>query len=301
MMDGHNGVETLLCRAASQVLKRDEHEINPEKSLAEQGGDMMSGVFFAGKCRELDLLVDIAQVSNTSIRDLARQLVESNTELQRSSNGTDFKSVSIPHTQLQNLYRTAGSTQGFTLDVEAPMSLADANKMLERLVERHPVLGASLTLEQKNLFVLSDITPSSLGTLVPFESEAKAIAQVRKLQQEASKSSQILSVPFFGEEFRIRKIGLVASTAAVDAYSWHVLLQEIQAYPIRSHGTGTQHHTFADWIERLDQEAFEGDRLCHYGGALREFWIAVDSPLPPDRGYLILRLQFGLGVNRRTS
>lgn len=254
-MGGHNGIETLLCRAASHVLKRDESEINAEKSLVEQGGDMLSGVFFAGQCRELGLLVDMAYVSTMSMRDLARQLVETNPELLRSGTATDHRSVSVPPTQLQSLYRIFGSSsQGFTLDVEAPMSLTDATQMLERLVERHPILGASLEPDQKDSYVLSGITPSPSGTLVPYESDEKAIAQVRKLQEEVSTSSPlVLSVLFFGERSRIRKLGLVAHTAAFDAYSWHILLQDIQAYPARSHDLSTESHTFSDWVERVNQ------------------------------------------------
>ena len=258
-MDGCNGIEIMLCRAASQVLGRDESEIDPEKSLAEQGGDMLSGVFLAGKCRELGLLVDMAHASSMSMRNLARQLVETNPELLRSSAATDSRYVStIPCTQLQSLYRTAGWSQGFTLDVEAPMSLPDATQMLERLVERHPILGASLAPpKQKDSFVLSGIiTSSPFGTLVPYESDEEAIARVRKLQEEVSTSSSpLLSVLFFGEKSRIRKLGLVASPAALDVHSWHILLRDIQAYPTRSHDLGIQHHTFADWVERGNRGA----------------------------------------------
>lgn len=254
-MDGCNGIEIMLCKAASQVLGRDESEIDPEKSLAEKGGDMLSGVFFAGKCRELGLLVDMAHASSVSMRNLARQLVENNPELLRSSAATDCRSVSLPCTQLQSLYRTAGSSQGFTLDVEAPMSLTDATQMLERLVERHPILGASLAPKQKDSFVLSDITSSPFGTLVPYESDEEAIARVRKLQEEVSTSNPLLSVLFFGEKSRIRKLGLVASTAALDVQSWHILLRDIQAYPTRSYDWGIQHHTFIDWVERVNRGA----------------------------------------------
>jgi hypothetical protein len=126
--------------------------------------------------------------------------------------------------------------------------------MLERLVERHPILGASLEPDQKDSYVLSGITPSPSGTLVPYESDEKAIAQVRKLQEEVSTSSPlVLSVLFFGERSRIRKLGLVAHTAAFDAYSWHILLQDIQAYPARSHDLSTESHTFSDWVERVNQ------------------------------------------------
>ncbi|KAF4972914.1 hypothetical protein FSARC_636 [Fusarium sarcochroum] len=251
-MGGHNAIETLLCKAASHVLKRDESEINAERSLAEQGGGMMSGVFFAGQCRELGLHVDMAHVSSMSMRDLARQLVETNPELLRSSTTTDYRSVSVPHTQLQSLYRTFGSSQGFTLDVEVPLSLNDATQMLERLVEKHPILGASVDPDQKNFFVLSGITPS--GTLMPYESDEKAIAQVRKMQEEVSTSSQAcLSVLFFGERSRIRKLGLVARAAAFDAHSWYILLQDFQAYPTGSHDLSTESHTFSDWVERVSQ------------------------------------------------
>lgn len=254
-MGPHNGIETLLCRAASHVLKRDESEIYAEKSLVEQGGDMLSGVFFAGQCRELGLLVDLAYVATMSMRDLARQLVETNPELLRSATAMDHRSVSLPHTQLQSLYRIFGSSsQGFTLDVETPMSLTDATQMLERLVERHPILGASLEPNQKDSYVLSGITPPPSGTLVPYESDDKAIAQVRRLQEEVSTSSPlVLSVLFFGERSRIRKLGLVAHTAAFDAYSWHILLQDIQAYPARSHDLSTESHTFSDWVQRVNQ------------------------------------------------
>ncbi|KAF4468805.1 nonribosomal peptide synthase like protein [Fusarium albosuccineum] len=253
-MDRHNGIETLLCRAASQVLKRDESEIDAEKSLVEQGGDMLSGVFFAGQCRELGLVVDMTHASNMSMRDLARQLVETNPELLRSSNTTDHKNVAVPHTRLQSLYHTFGSLRGFTLDVEAPMSLTDATEMLARLVKRHPILGASLESEQKDSYVLSGITPSSPGTLVPYESDEKAIAEVKKLQDEVSTSSPpVLSVLFFGQKSRIRKLGLVAHTAALDAHSWHILLQDIQACPAWSRDLGTQSHTFSDWVERVNQ------------------------------------------------
>lgn len=254
-MGGHNGIETLLCRAASHVLKRDESEINAEKSLIEQGGNMLSGVFFAGQCRELGLLVDMAYVSTTSMRDLALQLIETNPELLRSGTGTDHRSVSVPHTQLQSLYRNFGSSsQGFTLDVEAPVSLTDATQMLERLMERHPILGASLEPDQKNSYVLPGIRPSPSGTLVLYESNEKAIAQVRKLEEEVSASSSpVLKVIFFGERSRIRKFGLVAHMAAIDAYSWHILLHDIQAYPAQSHDSNTESHTFSDWVERVDQ------------------------------------------------
>lgn len=275
-MGGHNGIETLLCRAASQVLKRDESEINAEKSLVEQGGDMLSGVFFAGRCRDLGLPVDMADVSNMSMRDLARQLVETNPELLRSSTATDHGSVSVHHTQLQSLYLIFGSSLGFTLDVEAPMSLTDATQMLERLVERHPILGASLEPDQKNSYVLSDITPSPFGSLMPYESDEKAIAQVRKLQEEVSTSSPlVLHVLFFGETSRIRKLGLVAHTAAFDAHSWHILLQDIQAYPTRSHDFSTQSHTFSDWVERVNQGTGKEIESAVATGP------SVNSELPP--------------------
>lgn len=274
-MGGHHGIETLLCRAASQVLKRDESEINTEKSLVEQGGDMLSGVFFAGKCRELGLPVDMADVSNMSMRDLARQLFETNPELLRSSTATDHGSVSVHHTQLQSLYRIFGSSQGFTLDVEAPMSLTDATQMLERLVERHPILGASLEPGQKNSYVLSDITPSPFGSLMPYDSDQEAIAQVKKLQEEVSTSSPLVQVLFFGESSRIKKLGLVAHTAAFDAHSWHILLQDILAYPTRPHDFITQSHTFSDWVERVNQGmGKEIESAVAFGPS-------VNSELPP--------------------
>lgn len=254
-MGGHNGIETLLCRAASNVLKRDESEIDAEKSLVEQGGDMLSGVFFAGQCRELGLPVDMADVSNVSLRDLARKLVDTNPELLRSSTATDHGSVSVPHTQLQSLYCIFGSSQGFILDVEGPMSFTDATQILERLVERHPILGASLEPDQEDSYVLSGTTPSPSGTLVPYESDEKAIARMRELQEEVLTSSRlVLSVLLFGDRSQIRKLGLVAHTAAVDAQSWDILLQDVQAYPTRSHDLSTESHTFSDWVERVNQE-----------------------------------------------
>lgn len=253
-MDGRNGIEALLCRAASQVLKRDESEIEAEESLIEQGGDMMSGVFFAGQCMELGLLVDMAQASSMSLRDIARQLVETNPELLQLSTVGDGKSILVPHTQLQSLYRTFGSSHGFTLDVETPFSLHGATQMLERLVEIHPILGASFESEQKNAYVLSGTTPSLSGTLVPYESDEKAVARVRALQEEFERTSpHALSVLFFGQESRIRKIGLVAHSVAVDARSWHVLLQDIQTYTTQSHDLSARSYTFFDWVERVNQ------------------------------------------------
>ncbi|KAI9162666.1 Nonribosomal peptide synthetase [Paramyrothecium foliicola] len=252
-MGGHNGIETLLCRAASQVLKRDESEIDVEKSLVEQGGDMLSGVFFAGQCRELGLLVDMAHVSNMSMRDLARQLVESHPELLQSSSTTDHGIFSVPHTELQSLYRTFGLSEGFTLDVEAPMSLADATQMLERLMEKHPILGASLDPDQKDSFVLSGHTHLPSETLLPYESDEKAIVQVRKLQEEVCASGQlVLSIVFFGKRSRVRKFGLVAHTAALDAHSWHTLLQDIQAISTGSCDLSTQSHTVSEWVKRVN-------------------------------------------------
>ncbi|KAI6778617.1 Nonribosomal peptide synthetase-like protein [Emericellopsis cladophorae] len=255
-MDGHNGIEALLCRAASRVLKRDESEVEAQKSLVEQGGDMLSGVFFAGQCREFGLLVDVAHASSMSLRDIARQLVEINPELLQLSTKADPKSVAVPNTQLQSLYRTFGSAQGFILDVEAPISLHDANRMLERLVRIHVILGASLESEQEIAYVLSDTTPSLSTTLVPYESDEKAIAQVKNLEEEAARtrpSPHALSVLLFGQESRIRKLGLVAHSAAVDAHSWHVLLRDIQAYTIQSHDLSAPSYTFSDWVERANQ------------------------------------------------
>ncbi|KAM0430348.1 hypothetical protein ACHAQK_010679 [Fusarium lateritium] len=252
-MGGHNEIETLLCRAASHVLKKDESEIDAEKSLVEQGGNMLSGVFFAGQCRELGLPVDMANVSNTSMRDLARQLVEANPELLRSNNATDQGSVSVAHTQLQGLYRTFGSSQGFTVDLEVPMSLDDATEMLKRLAERHSILGATLEPDHQDSYVLSGIASSASGTLVPYESDEKAIDEVKKLQEKVSSSPVILSVLFFGEASQIRKLGLVAQTAAIDTHSWYILLQDIQAYPNRSHDLSTQSHTFFNWVQRANE------------------------------------------------
>ncbi|KAG5657323.1 hypothetical protein KAF25_005887 [Fusarium avenaceum] len=252
-MCGHNEIETLLCKAASQVLKKNESEIDVEKSLAEQGGNMLLGVFFAGQCRELGIPVDMANVSNTSMRDLARQLAETNPELLRSSTTTNNKSVSVAHTQLQSLYRTFGSSQGFMLDIKVPMTLDDATHIMERLVERHPILGASLEPDQKNSYVLSGVKPSPPGTLMPYESDKEVIAQLRKLQNEVSTNPAVLSVLFFGEKSQIRKLGFVAHTAALDAHSWHILLQDVQAYPSKSHHSSTESHTFFNWVERVNQ------------------------------------------------
>ncbi|KAH6960226.1 BcNRPS9, nonribosomal peptide synthetase [Fusarium avenaceum] len=252
-MGGHNEIEILLCRAASQVLKKDESEIDVEKSLADQGGNMLSGVFFAGQCRELGIPVDMANVSNVSMRDLARQLAETNPELLRSSTATDNKSVSVAHTQLQSLYRTCGSSQGFMLDIKVPMTLDDATHIMERLVERHPILGASLEPDEKDCYVLSGVKPSPPGTLMPYESDEEVVAQVRKLQNEVSTNPAILSVLFFGEKSKIRKLGFVANAAAFDAHSWHIILQDIQAYPSKSHHLSTESHTFFKWVERVNQ------------------------------------------------
>ncbi|KAF4992477.1 hypothetical protein FGRMN_7148 [Fusarium graminum] len=251
-MGGHNEVESLLCKAASHVLKREQSEINAEKSLADQGGDMLSGVFFAGQCRELGLSVDMAHVSTMSMRDLARQLVEANPDLLQSSIATEHGTASIPLTQLQSVYRDFGSSQGFTLDVEVPMSFNEAAQILTKLADRHPILGATMKPDETYSYVLSGITPDRFGTLVPYESEEKAIARVKKLQEEVSPSGPAsFSFLFFGERTHIRKIGLVAPTAVFDSQSWDILLRDIHVYSTGSHDLSTQSHTFSDWVEQV--------------------------------------------------
>ncbi|KAF5676899.1 hypothetical protein FHETE_1961 [Fusarium heterosporum] len=253
-MGGRNEVESLLCKAASHVLKRDQSEINAEKSLADQGGDMLSGVFFAGQCRELGLSVDMAQVSTISMRDLARQLVEANPDLLRSSTATYHGTVSIPLTQLQSVYRTFGSSQGFTLDVEVPMSLNEATQILQKLADRHPILGATLEPGGTYSYVLPAITPDISGTFVPYESDEKAVAHVRKLQEEISASGPAgFSFLFFGEGTHIRKLGLVAPAAVFDSQSWDILLQDIQIYSTGSLDLSAESHTFSDWVEQVNQ------------------------------------------------
>lgn len=250
-MDCHQHVETLLCGAASVVLKKEENEIDLEKSLVEQGGDMLSGVFFAGQCRELGLIVDIANASSMSLRDMALQLVESNPELLRPSTAMDCRSASVPHTLLQSLYRNFGASTGVTLDVDIPLTLEDVTKMLQRLVERHPILGSTAEPNDKTFYVFSNTVPSPI--LVSFESD-KTHAEMRMLQEDSKSKVAVFSVMAFGEESRITNLSFVADNAAIDAQSWSILLHDIQAFPAGFNDLTTQSNTFPNWIE----SAFRG-------------------------------------------
>ncbi|GKU04429.1 unnamed protein product [Fusarium langsethiae] len=250
-MDSHKEIELLLCKAASHALKKDECDIDVEKSLVEQGGDMLSGVFFAGQCRELGLIVDMMNASSMSLRDLALQMVKSNPELLRSTAATNHRAASVLHTQLQSLYHKFGSSHGFTVDIETPMTLTDVNQMFEKLVERHPILGASVDPDQKDCYVLSGNAPSPI--LERYESDEKAMTEVRKLQEGFVSNTSVLRVLCFGESSRIIKLGLVAHTAALDARSWHIFLENIKAYPAQSSDLSTESHNFSDWVERLNQ------------------------------------------------
>ncbi|CAJ2512280.1 Uu.00g052950.m01.CDS01 [Anthostomella pinea] len=278
-MSNQNTIESLLCRVASQVLKKDESEIDAEKSFSEQGGKFnpLSAVFFAAQCRDLGLIVDIADVSQCkTMGDLAQKLVQTNPQLQ-SSEATDRHSVSIPFTPLQHLYNTVGLCQASICDLHTPMPHRDAVAMLEMLVERHPVLGASLEADHKNHLVLTGTTTSSSGTVVPYESDKDCESRVRKLQLEVSKSrTQVLNVLFFGETSQIKKIGVVVPTAALDAHSWHILLHDIQIYTPHSHRSGSQPHTFFDWVEEAEQRTGQGRED---GPALGR---PVDSKHPPQ-------------------
>ncbi|CAF3447430.1 unnamed protein product [Fusarium graminearum] len=240
-----------LTLAASVVLKKEENEIDLEKSLVEQGGDMLSGVFFAGQCRELGLIVDIANASSMSLRDMALQLVESNPELLRPSTAMDCRSASVPHTLLQSLYRNFGASTGVTLDVDIPLTLEDVTKMLQRLVERHPILGSTAEPNDKTSYVFSNTVPSPI--LVSFESD-KTHAEMRMLQEDSKSKVAVFSVMAFGEESRITNLSFVADNAAIDAQSWSILLHDIQAFPAGFNDLTTQSNTFPNWIE----SAFRG-------------------------------------------
>lgn len=279
-MSNQKTIETLLCKVASQVLKKDESQIHVGKSFPEQGGDTLSAVFFAAQCRDVGLLVDIADVSQCkTMGELAGKLAQTNPQLQLSQE-TDRQSVSIPFTQLQSLYSTAGLCQALLWDVKISISHSGAVQMLQLLIERHPILGASLEANNENCRMLTGTTTSPSETLVPYESDEKCTARVKKLQLEISKSrskSNVLNVLFFGETSHIKKIGLVAPTGALDAYSWHILLQDIQMYSSRSHPPGLQQmHTFSEWAEEAERR-MEGNYEVDLAQNL-----STDSKRPPQ-------------------
>lgn len=260
-MSNQKAIESLLCRVASQVLNKDESEIDVGKSFAEQGGNTLFAVFFAAQCRDVDLLVDVDDVSDCeTLSDLARKLVQTNPELASGEAADQDSQISIPLTQLQNLYSTAGLCQALLWDARVPMTHRDADQMLEWLVERHPVLGASLEANNQNSHALKGTTISPTGTLEPYDSDEKCTGRVKKLQIDVSKSNeaQVLNVLFFGQTSQIKKIGLVSPTGALDTHSWHILLQDIQTYTSNSHKRdAVQSHTFYDWAGEAEQRTRE--------------------------------------------
>lgn len=224
---------------------------------------MLSTVFFAGQCRDVGLLVDMADISMCgSMSELAAKLAPTHPHLQ-SSESTEQNQVSIPFTQLQNLYSIAGLSQALIWDAKSPMTRNGATELLEWLVERHPVLGATLELNEEKSHLLTGTTASPSGALVPYESDEKCTTRVKELQLEVSKShskTDILTVVFFGEASQIRKIGFVAPSGALDARSWQIILQDIQEYSSRSQQLSVQQtHTFSDWVGE-EQQRTGGER-----------------------------------------
>lgn len=260
-MSSRKNIESLLCTVASQILKKDESQIDLGKSLAEQGGDALSAVFFAGQCRDLDLLVDVGDVSQgMTIKDIISKLFQNNPELQ-SSDEPEQQPAPIPSTQLQNLYNATGLRQVSMWNVEPPMTHDGAVQMLESLSKRHKLLSASLEADSETPHLLIGTTASPSGALVPYESDEKCEARVRELQMEmlsSQSATPVLSALFFGETSQIKKIGLVALTGAIDAHSWYVLLKDICMFSNGDHKVDVQQpHTFVEWIEETDQRESE--------------------------------------------
>ncbi|KAI9900502.1 hypothetical protein N3K66_004764 [Trichothecium roseum] len=272
-MSNHKAIESLLCRVASQVLKKDESEIDAGKSFAAQGGDTLQAIFFAAQCREVGVIVDMMDVSLCgSLVDLAQKLAPTHAHLQVSEatvNGGQQQQqqqeqekgkerVKIPFTELQSLYGSAGVNQTLLWDVgTATMSESDVTTMLEQVVERHPVLGASFDTESRQV-VTGGAAASPSGILVPYESDEECASRVEKLRTEVSKSEvdvlHVLNVLLFGETSQIKKIGLVVPAGALDAQSWHTLIQDLQTYSIRATQPTAQVHTFANWVETTKEE-----------------------------------------------
>ena len=295
-MSNQKTIETLLCRVTSQVLFKDESDIDLGQSFAEQGGDDLKAIFLAAQCRDVGLIVDIVDVSLCeTMGDLARKLVETNPQLPSSE--ADKPPVLIPFTQLQSLYNTAGLCQALIWDVKVPMSHSDAVGLVERLVERHPVLGASLDADHQNSYVVtgssSSTTASPFGSLVAYESNQHFASQFQEVQREISKSearsdAPILKVLFGGDESQITKIGLAASSGALDAHSWDILLQDIQTYSSRANQCSPQQRQFSDWIDagvgvRAEQsEEFQPTRVQERDVGAVSQELSESSKLPPQ-------------------
>lgn len=263
-MSNHKAIESLLCRVASQVLKKDESEIDAGKSFAAQGGDTLQAIFFAAQCREVGVIVDMMDVSLCgSLVDLAQKLAPTHAHLQVSEatvndgeqQEKEKERVNIPFTELQSLYGSAGVNQTLLWDVgTATMSESDATKMLGQVVERHPVLGASFDIESRQV-VTGGAAASPSGLLVPYESDEECASRVEKLRMEVSKSEvDVLNVLLFGETSHIKKIGLIIPAGALDTQSWHTLVQDLQAYSIRATQPTARAHTFANWVETTKEE-----------------------------------------------
>ena len=265
-MSSRRSIESLLCKVASQILKKDESQVDLGKSLAEQGGDALSAVFFAGQCRDLDLLVDVGDVSQgMTINDLVSKLVQNDPQLQ-SSEEPEQQPARVPSTLLQNLYNATGLRQALIWNVELPMTHDGAVQVIKSLTTRHMLLSASLEVDSETPHLLLGTTDSPSGTLVPYESDEKCAALVKELQMEplsSQSTTPVLSALFFGETSQIKKIGLVALTGAIDAHSWHILLRDIHMYSCGDRKVDVQQpHTFIEWIEKAaDQREAEARNI----------------------------------------
>ena len=231
-------IESQLCKVASQVLNKDASQIEKHKSFVEQGGDALSAIFFAAQCRDAGLLVDVGDVSNHSktLSDLAGALIESNPNL-KSDEAT--KSEAMAFTELQHIYNTLGINRTALLNVNTPMSHDGALELLRLLVKRHPVLA------------------NHEHSQLPYESMEQCISAIEGNNTASPRSTQNgFNVSFFVDMSHVKIIGLVASTALLDAFSWHLMLQEIQSHLKQDLQLGPQlhAHTFAEWLDETEQK-----------------------------------------------
>lgn len=264
-------VEEQLQQIWSTVLNIDVHEVPINRSFLSLGGDSISAMQVASRCRNAKLAVKVHDIIRA--QDL-RQLA---TRVQSSSHATSTRTVETeepsPLSPIQEMYfNLPGSSQGhfnqsFFLRATSDISEQLVSRAVETIVRRHAMLRARFSKDANGRWSqrITDDVPNSYSFVsrqIDEIDEAKDIIATHHHQLNPETGPMIAVGIFYPKPVNDLGVSppyvsLVAHHLVIDLVSWRIILEDLESILQGDGHLSIDSFPFLSWC-RLQQEEYAG-------------------------------------------